>query len=254
MLKIILTRSLLLAFSLTFFCGAGVFAQTTCSLRLNLSGPDSVPVSDAAAKAVLTKTKKIYDSSAQDEMPYFSALPIGVYAVRITKAGYKQTKLNVAVDCADRKSTDLFAVISVMPGSPKQSWKISDVIARTIPGPLEGVAVGPADGNASVSPPATDQSAAAERQPVNKGVLNGFAISLPAPKVLPTAKAMGASGTVIVQVLIDEDGNVVSATSTSGHPLLRGSAVDAARKARFKPTLLSGVPIKVSGVIVYKFR
>lgn len=251
MLKIILTRSLLLIFSLTFFSAAGVFAQATCSLRLNISGPDSVPVSDAAARAVLTKTKQVYDSSSQDGMPYFSVLPIGVYAVTITKAGYRQTKLNVSVDCADRKSTDLFAVISVMPGSPKQSWKISDVIARVIPGPLEGVIAAPVDASSDTRP-AADQGE--RRAIVNKGVLNGTAISLPAPKILPTAKAMGASGTVIVQVLIDEDGNVVSATATSGHPLLRGSAVDAAKKAKFNRTLLSGVPVKVSGVIVYKFR
>jgi len=39
----------------------------------------------------------------------------------------------------------------------------------------------------------------------------------------------------------------------SGHPLLRGAAEQAARGARFSPTLLSGQPVKVSGVITYNF-
>jgi protein TonB len=58
---------------------------------------------------------------------------------------------------------------------------------------------------------------------------------------------------VAVQVLIDEDGRVISANAVSGHPLLRGAAEQAARGARFSQTLLSGQPVKVSGVITYNF-
>jgi outer membrane biosynthesis protein TonB len=56
-----------------------------------------------------------------------------------------------------------------------------------------------------------------------------------------------------VRVLIDETGNVVSATPVSGHPLLQASAAAAARQSKFSPTMLSGQPVKVSGVIVYNF-
>jgi hypothetical protein len=56
-----------------------------------------------------------------------------------------------------------------------------------------------------------------------------------------------------VQVTIDEQGDIVSATAVSGHPLLRAAAVEAARASKFSPTLLSGQPVKVSGVIVYNF-
>ena len=64
---------------------------------------------------------------------------------------------------------------------------------------------------------------------------------------------MHISGTVVVQVLIDENGNVVSASAASGHPLLKAAAVSAARRAKFSPTKLSGQPVKVSGVIRYNF-
>jgi periplasmic protein TonB len=91
------------------------------------------------------------------------------------------------------------------------------------------------------------------RAPISGGVLNGKAISLPKPAYPPIARAAHASGTVVVQVLIDENGNVVSAHAVSGHPLLQGAAVGAARQARFSPTKLSGQPVKVTGVIQYNF-
>ena len=84
-------------------------------------------------------------------------------------------------------------------------------------------------------------------------VLNGKAISKPQPAYPPIAKAARASGTVTVQILVDEQGRVVSASAVSGHPLLQQAAVSAARQARFSPTLLSGQPVKVSGVITYNF-
>ncbi len=85
------------------------------------------------------------------------------------------------------------------------------------------------------------------------GVLNGKALSLPRPSYPPAARAVNAEGPVTVQVLIDENGEVVSASAVSGHPLLRPTAVAAARQARFAPTFLAGSPVKVTGVITYNF-
>lgn len=88
---------------------------------------------------------------------------------------------------------------------------------------------------------------------VSKGVVNGNAVSLPKPAYPAAAKAVNASGTVSVQVTIDENGNVISAKAVSGHPLLQAAAVEAARQAKFRPTLLEGQPVKVTGIIVYNF-
>ena len=90
-------------------------------------------------------------------------------------------------------------------------------------------------------------------KPVSGGVLNGTAINLPPPIYPDAAKRMRTSGTVSVEVILDETGKVVSATATSGPQILRDAAVQAALKARFSPTKLSGQPVKVSGVINYKF-
>ncbi len=88
---------------------------------------------------------------------------------------------------------------------------------------------------------------------VSIGVINGRATSLPKPIYPASAIAVNAQGKVDVQVLIDETGRVVSAHAANGHPLLRNAAVQAARNAKFTPTYLSKVPVKVTGVIVYNF-
>ncbi|HEX5889114.1 MAG TPA: TonB family protein [Pyrinomonadaceae bacterium] len=90
-------------------------------------------------------------------------------------------------------------------------------------------------------------------KPVSGGVLNGTALSLPPPAYPDAAKRSRTAGVVTVDVILDETGKVVSATASSGPMMLRDAAVQAALKARFSPTKLSGQPVKVSGVINYKF-
>src|SRR5215217_4814163 len=90
-------------------------------------------------------------------------------------------------------------------------------------------------------------------KPVSGGVLNGTAVYLPAPVYPEAAKRMRTSGVVAVDVVLDENGKVVSASASSGPAILRDAAVQSALKARFSPTKLSGQPVKVSGVINYKF-
>ena len=88
---------------------------------------------------------------------------------------------------------------------------------------------------------------------ISIGVINGKATSLPKPPYPAPARAVGASGAVNVQVTIDEEGSVISAKAVTGHPLLRDAAERAARNAKFSPTYLSKVPVKVNGLIVYNF-
>jgi periplasmic protein TonB len=88
---------------------------------------------------------------------------------------------------------------------------------------------------------------------VSDGVLRGQATYLPKPIYSTIARLAGVQGTVSVQILIDETGKVLSARVVSGSPLLGPEAQRAAMQARFSPTLLSGQPVKVSGVITYNF-
>jgi len=90
-------------------------------------------------------------------------------------------------------------------------------------------------------------------KPVSGGVLNGKALSLPAPAYPELARRMRTGGLVEVEVVVDENGKVISARALSGPPSLRDVAVQAANRARFSPTKLSGQPMKITGRINYNF-
>ena len=107
----------------------------------------------------------------------------------------------------------------------------------------------PANGN-SKNP---ESSPSTNAGPVSAGSLNSKATSLPAPTYPPAARAVKAGGTVVVKVLVDESGNVMTADAVSGHPLLRSAAEQAARIAHFQPTLENGKRVKVIGTVTYQF-
>lgn len=89
---------------------------------------------------------------------------------------------------------------------------------------------------------------------VEGAVLNGRALSLPKPKYPDDARNARAKGVVVIKVMIDELGKVIEATDMcGGHPLLVKPSLEAAWKARFTTTKLSGQPVKVAGVITYNF-
>jgi TonB family protein len=109
---------------------------------------------------------------------------------------------------------------------------------------------------------------------VNIGVINGKAVKLPLPEYPDEARRGNVGGSVSVQVIVDEEGNVTSAnaipviikiikadgTETNVNPeemavrkLINEAAETAAREAKFAPTLLSGKPVRVKGIIVYNF-
>ncbi len=120
-------------------------------------------------------------------------------------------------------------------------------IGNTISGP--GVRNLPVDRRAPLSLLGMQTGA----QTVSAGVLNGKATTLPKPGYPAAARAVRASGTVTVQVVIDETGKVASANAVSGHPLLRAAAEKAAAGSEYTPTMMSGQPVRVAGVITYNF-
>jgi TonB family protein len=105
----------------------------------------------------------------------------------------------------------------------------------------------------SVQPTAETGAETSKKISVSGGVLQGKAIKKVQPPYPPIAKAARASGAVQVQVTISETGEVIEAIVISGHPLLRDAALQAARRWLFQPTELSGVPVKVQGILTFNF-
>lgn len=97
---------------------------------------------------------------------------------------------------------------------------------------------------------------AANPQPAAKvsgGILNGRALNGIKPPYPAAAREAGVSGTVEVRIVFDETGKVIWAKAVSGHPKLREVAEDAAWETKFSPTILSGQPVRTSGIMLYNF-
>lgn len=130
----------------------------------------------------------------------------------------------------------------------------SNAISPMAPGAGTGnIISGPARVEVADAPPPPPPKPTPPKAPISGGVLNGKAVRLVQPPYPSIARSAHASGQVRVQIVIDENGNVISAAPMSGHPLLQGAAVSAARASKFTPTKLSGMPVKVSGIIIYNF-
>lgn len=90
-------------------------------------------------------------------------------------------------------------------------------------------------------------------RPLSGGVLNGKALDLPMPGYPEVARRLRVTGLVQVEVIVAENGKVISARVLSGPAILRDVALQAALRARFSPTKLSGQSVKISGQINYNF-
>jgi protein TonB len=87
----------------------------------------------------------------------------------------------------------------------------------------------------------------------SEGVIKGSAIVRPEPIYPPLARTWRITGDVQIEITIGDDGNVIAAQILTGHPLLQQAALSAARQWKFKPTLLNNSPVKVQGIITFRF-
>lgn len=88
---------------------------------------------------------------------------------------------------------------------------------------------------------------------VSGGVLQASGIKKVEPVYPPIARAAKTEGVVRVQVTVSEEGKVIEAQVIEGPPLLRDAALQAARQWEFRPTELSGKPVKITGVLTFQF-
>jgi protein TonB len=68
------------------------------------------------------------------------------------------------------------------------------------------------------------------------------------------AIAARISETVIMDLVIDEDGNVANVTVLKGHPLLNDAAIQAVKQWKYSPTIQNGEPVQVLATVTIFFR
>lgn len=90
-------------------------------------------------------------------------------------------------------------------------------------------------------------------KPIEEGVLNAKALSMPKAVYSEEAKRLKLKGRVTVRVVVDENGKVTSALAMDGPAPLRQAAEEAARQATFKPMTEGGIVTRMTGVLTYDF-
>jgi TonB family protein len=58
---------------------------------------------------------------------------------------------------------------------------------------------------------------------------------------------------VVIKISLDEKGHVTSASTVSGNATLGQAAELAARRSTYLPPTLSGMPVSVTGILIYDF-
>lgn len=227
---------LITIFSVGIFAKVNLAQMLTCAVKINVKSEDGILVKGTTATATNYETKEVYKAVLKNGMPFFLRLTKGGYEFSISKAGFKKSIGGIPVVC-ESESDILEAQVSK--GNSKEIFDITRR-PKTVIGPPVDSAIGLNTG---------DLREIAK----SKGILNFDAVYLEKPKYPAAARYAKASGVVYVQVIIDEKGNVESAKAIEGHPLLYQACEEAAKKAKFKPTLAQGNPVKISGKIIYNF-
>jgi TonB family protein len=116
-----------------------------------------------------------------------------------------------------------------------------------------GSAASPGAPNSAGNSAGAGGAAAAAAVPAEVGSLIARASQTVAPTYPTTARAARVAGRVTVFLLIDEKGAVEAVRRTEGPELLRRAAEDAARRWKFRQTIVDGKPVRVSGFISFNF-
>ena len=185
-------------------------------------------------RAVIEQNKRFYQASRLSDLPEMLRAPDSFSNSLPDKRPATKTKEQIV----DLPAVNVESVqTATLPQNPSPPSSI-------VPG-----AQGPVETPPTAPPPPLPQ----EPEKVSEGVLQGRAITKVNPVYPPSARKMNATGTVEVEVTISEKGLVVEATAISGHFALRSAAVEAARKWVFNPSIFSGAPVRIKGVLTFTF-
>jgi len=129
-------------------------------------------------------------------------------------------------------------------------------VAGGTPGGLAGGVLG--GGLLGTAPPAPPRIDSAPKQPIRVGgqVKQPRLIFGPEPEYPLLARRAKISGAVVIDAVIDTQGNVVDMHPVSGNPLLEIAAMAALLQWKYEPTLLGGqaYPVRTNVTIIFKLK
>ncbi len=101
--------------------------------------------------------------------------------------------------------------------------------------------------------PSSDDQTASNAEPMDVGSLLPYATRQPQPVYPTAAKSVRTTGTVKVEVMVNEEGEVAEIQKASGPIMLQSAAKEAVRNWKFKPFVRDGQPVKATGFVSFRF-
>lgn len=92
-----------------------------------------------------------------------------------------------------------------------------------------------------------------QRIRISQGVTKGLLVHRVEPAYPTLAKSARVQGEVVLNAIIDANGQIQNLQLVSGHPMLVPAAIAAVREWRYKPYLLNGQPVEVETTITVIF-
>jgi protein TonB len=172
-----------------------------------------------------------------------------------------------APDLPVRKAVPHFhaAAITMPTAIPKKIVEVRDESAPEVSGGVTGgVPGGEAGGvlggvlggvgNGPAPPPPPPAAVKKGIHQVGGDVKQPRLISGGQPEYPIVAKTAKVEGTVVIEAVIDEQGDVVQARAVSGPGLLYASALQAVLKWKYEPTILDGMPVSIRMQVTVGFH
>jgi len=89
---------------------------------------------------------------------------------------------------------------------------------------------------------------------VSQGVSEKFLIKKAQPKYPKAAQKVGIQGSVVLQIVIDTNGEVRNLKPVLGDPTLTPAAADAVKQWKYKPYLVDGQRVEMETRVVIAFK
>lgn len=211
--------------------------RTASSSSSNATAGGMMPAPSSAALSNAANQSNMASASKANTF-----VPVAATTKNAPVASKKASAVNAPPELASVDNSKVYTVSNPAVGN------VANAASKAEPGGANSEPQVRVEGEAPARP-----LARGPLKPISGGVLNGKARSLPPPVYPVTAKRFRVAGVVTVEVVIDLTGKVISAKATDGPEMLYQAAEKAAMQAQFSPTLLSGQPVKISGVINYNF-
>jgi TonB family protein len=210
-----------------------------------------LPTQTAAPANLETQAHRSTEEETMGSFVGSFGQPLFSRNIRITAALTLTTLLTLGVFWVKFSNQDSMPAVAQLPttapppasAAPSGQGQVSEAVKQNgLPQPAPN------------TPASTPQIDTPKQIKVSGMVLQGSAITKVQPTYPIMAKAAKVSGVVQVQITISEEGRVIEASVLNGHALLREASLQAARQWVFKPTELSGVPVKVQGILTFNFE